>query len=1088
MNSIVEETALPTTTSDPDVEPTYIEGKPLSPRLDRVQYEYDDEPSIDQVMDQQSVGSSTIDGESLSACRASEKLISDDETMSIARTFGVRSRAGNSLRHHSSFDSSLRQKVPIPASPNQTSTALPSAAPTVPPKSPNRHTADHLTFDEFQAGPSTRQRPVSMFITPSVERAESSGYAGTFNAGPESHGSDTPRSTTPASSFYAKPKRKMGQVKSRGSSLLDLNANGGDEPKNQTPRNSIPRSSDEGFDSQSNSTGSHSLRSHMSVPVDANLRSMPGVVGIGEGWAGGPQGQDKKRRLWFRRKPSKKPEEDPLALWSIQESDPVPPSNGKVGQKKGVLKEAWNRSIGRFGSTPMLLSGDQANGSGGKSGGIKEFFSRSRLDLVNEKDTQRPEDPRAQEKKEKRQTIAFFGSSKSKSQVELTTPRARPVSTFAAQTPQSPSPPSPSPAPRTSTPLANGREATFVPISIPDHSRRLSAPLSAPAAPGGLPPPWRPISFVIPRPLGSPAPRSFSRHEDRAIVEEPERIDHDDQIPSLSNTPGAEGLQQSISSAGVETPRTRTNSAEGRSLRHKRSTRLFEDESDLETPRPKSSLARSNTPYTTTPLNESTPGLDTLHDWANEGKRPSSRAFRPAQDAPPKFPEPPRRSQTPTWGRSSFFDRIKQAFTPVSNVETPRRGKDLPELPSRTSTPIMPGAYPDSRPHSSMGMMKDDPLPPSPYDITKAVAREMMATPSPTRPSSRASVRKRGLSADLWPRLTKIREGGDTREEGDYTRPTSRLEKRNSYATLAGRFGFGRTSSFGAQQSLSVSTTNLDESEVPPVSSPPITPLTVRDFGEDDLGLEDILDSTRRMTLVRDLEAALPLPPARADQGSPMTIASSPKTVSSSEATVMAASPNSNTNETEDKGHRNHPSTSTAATFDLDELMTPADIRKSFEKTVGARRGSQQSDKLSFDAEGNIVDTSSRRHWPTRKHTRNTSIGERASELLNTTINKSRTSLNLKPTQEYLGQKRGSVDRGSIDIGDEEDEMRIREREERTMSFASQMSDMSSAMSLDEEEAGTSILLFITYGTDIQYLCLLSGSPRSNRSNRGRLS
>jgi hypothetical protein len=66
MNSIVEETALPTTTSNPDVEPIYVEGKPLSPRLDRNQYEYDDEPPLDHVLDQQSVRSiGTLDGKSL---------------------------------------------------------------------------------------------------------------------------------------------------------------------------------------------------------------------------------------------------------------------------------------------------------------------------------------------------------------------------------------------------------------------------------------------------------------------------------------------------------------------------------------------------------------------------------------------------------------------------------------------------------------------------------------------------------------------------------------------------------------------------------------------------------------------------------------------------------------------------------------------------------------------------------------------------------------------------------------------------------------------------------------------------------------
>lgn len=67
MNAIVEETALPTTTSDPDVEPIFVEGKPLSPRLDRQEYEYGDEPStIDHVLDfGQSVRSvATLDGQS----------------------------------------------------------------------------------------------------------------------------------------------------------------------------------------------------------------------------------------------------------------------------------------------------------------------------------------------------------------------------------------------------------------------------------------------------------------------------------------------------------------------------------------------------------------------------------------------------------------------------------------------------------------------------------------------------------------------------------------------------------------------------------------------------------------------------------------------------------------------------------------------------------------------------------------------------------------------------------------------------------------------------------------------------------------
>jgi hypothetical protein len=984
--------------------------------------------------------------------------------------------------------------MPVPASPTRQEATLPP----VPPRSPSRNTFDEL---DSHAGPSTRPRPASLMIVTSgtgdfsnlqrtgSREAESPRYAGTFNAGPRSiDGSDTPRSTTPASSFYAQPKRerkKPGPVNPRGSSLLDLNSHVDDITSTPPRSDRLPRSSDEGFDSRSNSTGSHSIRSRASIPVDANLRSMPGVVGIGEGWAGGPQGQDKKRRLWFRRKSSKnnKVEEDPLALWSIQESgtehSPVG-GNGKSGQKKGLFKEAWNRSIGKFGSMPALVSGDQLNGSGGRNNGVKGLFSKSKLDLVEEKaGSRRPDDPMAQEKKDKRRTVAFFGNSKS--QVELTTPRARPTSVMEPTRVDlgSPSPPSPSPAPRT-TPTLNRQgsgkaEFTFVaPITIPERdTRRLSAPLSAPAAPGGLPPPWRPSSFIIPRPNGSPAPRPFSRHEDRIISEEPGELEviEDQTAPSLLT---GDGLQASFSSAGIETPRS--NSAEGTSLRHKRSAHFSEEGSGLERPtllRPKSSLARSTTPYTLTPINDSTPGLDTLNEWANEGKRPLSRAFRPAQDAPPKFPDPPRnRSQTPSWVPVSFMDRIKQVFSGTN--EMPRRpatpsglGKDLPDLPSRTSTPVMPGAYPESRAATPGTMMKDDPLPPSPYDITQAVARQMMATPSPSRPSSRAEGRKRGLSIDLLSKrlnLGKIseRDDKDGRDgDVDHTRPTSRLEKRNSYAMLAGRLGFGsRRNSSGAEQSLSMTPTDRHVNEythgVSPFIPAPavITPLPVTDFGADDLGLDDILDESRRMSLIRNLEAALPLPPIR-DPVSPVTIASSPKTVSSSEATILAQSPGRQEADQErTPGHKNHPSTSTSTTFDLDELMTPADIRKSFERTVEARRGSQQSDKLTFDSEGNIVEKSiSRKHWPTRKHTRNTSIGELASEIM-----KPRSGLKVPHAQD------NSFKRGSIVIGEDEDEMRIREREERTMSFASQISDLSSAMSLDEEEAG--MLVSVCLGSE----------------------
>jgi hypothetical protein len=59
---------------------------------------------------------------------------------------------------------------------------------------------------------------------------------------------------------------------------------------------------------------------------------------------------------------------------------------------------------------------------------------------------------------------------------------------------------------------------------------------------------------------------------------------------------------------------------------------------------------------------------------------------------------------------------------------------------------------------------------------------------------------------------------------------------------------------------------------------------------------------------------------------------------------------------------------------------------------------------------------------------------------------------NLKPAGQN-DAKRGSM---IIDVEEDEDEYKIREREARAMSFASQVSDLSSAMSFDDEEAGES--------------------------------
>lgn len=876
-------------------------------------------------------------------------------------------------------------------------------------------------------------------------------------------GSETPRSTTPASSFYAKPRRQQPNMFATRDSSLQGGIDDPTTPSRAERRVLVDanRTSDEGYDSRSTSTGSHSLRSQPPVPVDANLRSMPGVVGLGDGWAGGPQNQAKRRKLWFlRRNKTVKEEEDPLALWAIQENG-IDGHALKNGHKKGGLKEAWNRSMSKFSSTPALVSGDQVNGDKPKSSS-RHLLSRSRLDLVKEDNSTAVDTEKADEKKAKRRSVAFFGMSRS--QIDLS-PSVTPTNNRTVSSPiqlvSAQAPPSPSPAPRASTagPHDTTRPRDFnsltplvVPLVVPtQESRRFSTPLSAPPGPGGLPPPWRPQSYIIPRPeVSVSAPRSSSRQDD--VDEAMEQIDQS--APTMSHG-GSGDPQNSVSTASIETPVT--GSAD-RSLKHKHSVLLGSEEpvlfsplrdSPLSTPLARPATSRASTLGYSMPQEGSTPGLDTLQDWAEEGKRPSSRLFSPARTPTLRARETSQNSKSSKRVSMSLFDRLKQVWavpetpTPQQAFGTPEKGpnhsradadmevdKELPETPSRSFTPVnMPGAFPVGAPEL------DAPLPPSPYDITQAVAQQMLATPPPSRPASSLATRKRGLSADLWPRrLTRIHESNDTSES---ERPTSRLDKRRSVSALAGRFGFTsmRRNSMRSEEMLGSHDTGHGASvlsfRTTPIEMPALETL---DLGDDGLGLDDILDENRRMTLVRGLAAALPLPPAReaisdSDTSSPPMSSSGTMSVNSSEATVLGApitlEPSS--------GHRSHPSTSTTFSgVDQDEtVMTPAQLRQSLE----GRRGSTHSDEIERTFNG--------QQWPTRGHRRGTSmgsIGELAHDLLH----------NKQPTT--FSTKRDSV---VFEVEDEE-RVRQREKEARTMSIASGVSSLSSAMSLDEEEAGKS--------------------------------
>ena len=122
--------------------------------------------------------------------------------------------------------------------------------------------------------------------------------------------------------------------------------------------------------------------------TDATLRMTSGVIGIGEGWGGGPQPKHRKR--WWRRR--SKVEEDPLALWTVAEESP--------DRKRSPLKNAWNRSLVAIGLSGSAISPPrERRASDSGSPGLKSrtyqrakgLFSRSRVDFRDSSETARPD-------------------------------------------------------------------------------------------------------------------------------------------------------------------------------------------------------------------------------------------------------------------------------------------------------------------------------------------------------------------------------------------------------------------------------------------------------------------------------------------------------------------------------------------------------------------------------------------------------------------------------------------------------------------------------------------------------------------------
>ncbi|KAL7419299.1 hypothetical protein Q5752_006136 [Cryptotrichosporon argae] len=150
--------------------------------------------------------------------------------------------------------------------------------------------------------------------------------------------------------------------------------------------------------------------------VDATLRSTPGVVGLGEGWAGGPQ----PKKKWYGRKLKRIASDDPLALWTAEDAPNTASS----------VNGLWALSTKNLFSTPDVRSSagsDRAHSSKRPPGTASRLFSKSKLIVSAPEETPSP-------RKLKRNSLAALtrasfldlsGSLRGQQAPELTEPEPR---------------------------------------------------------------------------------------------------------------------------------------------------------------------------------------------------------------------------------------------------------------------------------------------------------------------------------------------------------------------------------------------------------------------------------------------------------------------------------------------------------------------------------------------------------------------------------------------------------------------------------------------------------------------------------------
>ncbi|WWC86119.1 uncharacterized protein L201_000990 [Kwoniella dendrophila CBS 6074] len=226
------------------------------------------------------------------------------------------------------------------------------------------------------------------------------------------------------------------------------------------------------------------------VPVDEAIRSIPGVVGLGEGWAGGPQGKQKRR--WFQRR-QRIDEEDPLSLWNQNQDERDKPTSPSSSPLKGI----WSRSKRNlFGQSSPALLGEQSSTlpePPRSASRLGRLFSLSRSNLASPD----PSDfhSRSQssinpiKSKSKRFSLGIFSTSELSLHQNSNLPMPTSPSMPALNVSDPPSPRSRRPRQYSQSTLARSEGDLTIYSQPVDRG-------SPPQKKHGLPPPWRPTSII----------------------------------------------------------------------------------------------------------------------------------------------------------------------------------------------------------------------------------------------------------------------------------------------------------------------------------------------------------------------------------------------------------------------------------------------------------------------------------------------------------------------------------------------------------------------------------------------------------------